>query len=162
MFRACLSIADNNRLHGRLTRFDMGWWKINSPERGGIDRTFQSGSGLLNAIPGKHTTENFYNGDGPADAMGSAVITAFGIMGITLPKPRSVDKVTAINRHELLELFLERRVPVRFRDKESSLLAVILEVWRDIDLEYQEDWGRLPCEEERLAVCSFVFAPLFA
>lgn len=56
----------------------MGWWKIdpdagtgqidcNNPPSG-----HQEGE-LINAIPGRDTTEDYYNGDGPADIMGDAL-----------------------------------------------------------------------------------------
>ena len=56
----------------------MGWWKINSPECGGIDHEnlptgHDSDSKLLNAIPGRDSPEDHYNGDGPADTMQAAI-----------------------------------------------------------------------------------------
>ena len=50
----------------------MGWWKIDSVERGQIDWK-HSKSGLVNAIPGQDTPVQSYNGDGPADLMDSAL-----------------------------------------------------------------------------------------
>ena len=41
----------------------MGWWKIDSVERGQI----------VNAVPGRDSADAMYNGDGPADLMGSAL-----------------------------------------------------------------------------------------
>lgn len=54
----------------------MGWWKIN--ETGGIDwDEMPSGNddttGLVNAIPGRDTLEDHYNGDEPADVMERAL-----------------------------------------------------------------------------------------
>lgn len=54
----------------------MGWWKI-ADSGGGIDfENPPSGAGdssLVNAIGGRDTPEDHYNGDGPADVMGNAV-----------------------------------------------------------------------------------------
>src|SRR3954468_7290446 len=93
-------------------RCPMGWWKINSPSRGGIDRAHATGSKLLNAVPGRHTPENHYNGDGPADAMGNAVDRVLRAMGVAPPGP--VEAVAGVSREELIELFLRREVPARF------------------------------------------------
>jgi len=41
----------------------MGWWKIDSDEHGQI----------VNAVPGRDSADAMYNGDGPADLMGSAL-----------------------------------------------------------------------------------------
>lgn len=45
----------------------MGWWKCN--EHGGIDWDAPKHGNLINAVPGRDTIENLYNGDVPADAM---------------------------------------------------------------------------------------------
>lgn len=53
----------------------MGWWKLNCGT-GGISDAKPSGAGdcsLLNAIPGRDTTEDHYGGDAPADAMCEAI-----------------------------------------------------------------------------------------
>ena len=48
----------------------MGWWKCN--DHGGIDwankPTGHPGNALINAIPDRDSTEDYYNGDAPADA----------------------------------------------------------------------------------------------
>ena len=41
----------------------MGWWKIDSDEHGQI----------VNAVPGRDSVDAMYNGDGPADLMGSVL-----------------------------------------------------------------------------------------
>lgn len=49
----------------------MGWWKIDSVGKGQIDMPAKQGEGEpLNAIPGVHTADDLYNGDGPADILG--------------------------------------------------------------------------------------------
>lgn len=52
----------------------MGWWKMNC--QGGISAERPTGAGecsLVNAIPGRDTTEDHYGGDGPADIMDAAI-----------------------------------------------------------------------------------------
>jgi len=56
----------------------MGWWKIDSVESGGISHELPSGhprdgKTVRNAIPGRDTPEDLYNGDGPADILGAAL-----------------------------------------------------------------------------------------
>jgi len=51
----------------------MGWWKIDNVQNGGIDWNFNSGSNTINAVPGKHSPDHWYNGDGPADEMESCI-----------------------------------------------------------------------------------------
>jgi len=50
----------------------MGWWKINSVERGQIDCSHKCPTNpqLVNAVPGREAEDAMYNGDGPADLMG--------------------------------------------------------------------------------------------
>ena len=50
----------------------MGWWKIDSVERGQIDFSHKcpTNGELTNAVPGHETEDACYNGDGPADLMG--------------------------------------------------------------------------------------------
>ena len=50
----------------------MGWWKVKDADSGGIDWGFGDGN-LVNAIPGKHGSENEYCGDIPADIMDEAI-----------------------------------------------------------------------------------------
>src|SRR4051812_3735691 len=118
----------------------MGWWKINSPDRGGIDRAHATGSKLLNAVPGRHTPENHYNGDGPADAMGNAVDGVLKVRGVAPPGPGPVDSVAGVSREELLGLFLAREVPARFGKVGAALLEVVSGAWKEVDGEYEGDW----------------------
>ena len=50
----------------------MGWWKIDSVERGQIDCSHKCPTNpqLVNAVPGREAEDAMYNGDGPADLMG--------------------------------------------------------------------------------------------
>lgn len=139
----------------------MGWWKINSPRRGQIDRSHDTGGRLLNAVPGRDTAENHYNGDGPADSMGEAADKVLGVVGIAVPKPGSGAKVEGISKRECLDLFLERTAPARFARQGDELLEVVSDVWEDIDEQYQEEWERPPYPEEREGICNFVLNPLF-
>ena len=49
----------------------MGWWKIDSVERGQIDCSHKCPTNpqLVNAVPGREAEDAMYNGDGPADLM---------------------------------------------------------------------------------------------
>lgn len=52
----------------------MGWWQINSVEKGQIDWSVKRDDNeLINAIPGKHDATKMYNGDEPADIMDEAL-----------------------------------------------------------------------------------------
>ena len=50
----------------------MGWWKIDSTERGGIDWSGHTGRSNANALP-ENTTDEMVNGDAPANIMGDAL-----------------------------------------------------------------------------------------
>jgi len=55
----------------------MGWWKIGG-SNGRISECFPTGhpgddSVPINAVPGRDAPDDNYNGDGPADVMGSAI-----------------------------------------------------------------------------------------
>lgn len=139
----------------------MGWWKINSPGSGGIDRAHATGSRLLNAVPGRHTPENHYNGDRPADAMGNAVDRVLTVMSVAQPGPGSKDALVGVSREELLDLFLAQKVPAWFSGDGATLLGIVSACWAEVDAEYGEDWDRRAYLEEREAVCNFVLNPLF-
>jgi len=56
----------------------MGWWKIDSVERGQVDPSHEcpTNLSLVNAVPGQETEDStlvMYTGDGPADLMGEAL-----------------------------------------------------------------------------------------
>ena len=58
----------------------MGWWRINCVEKGGLGpKPSGSERELLNALPGKDSAEDFYNGDEPADVMDNAIREIHGI-----------------------------------------------------------------------------------
>lgn len=58
----------------------MGWWKIKDVESGQIDWCSPRESGqLINAVPGQDSKDLLYNGDGPADVMGVALVKIFGL-----------------------------------------------------------------------------------
>jgi hypothetical protein len=140
----------------------MGWWKINNVRQGQIDGSHVTGSRLLNAVPGRETRENYYNGDGPSDSLGDAVDQILAILGLTIPKPGSKDVIQGIAQQELLDLLLRRTVPAQFVQHASALLKAVDDLWADVDEQYQEDWERNPYPEEREAICNFVLNPLFS
>lgn len=57
----------------------MGWWKVDNVDTGQIACSLPSGhpgkdkGSLINAIPGRDTPDDLYNGDQPADIMGAAL-----------------------------------------------------------------------------------------
>jgi len=53
----------------------MGWWKIKDVESGQVDFDHKCPTNpvLTNSIPGSETEDAMYNGDGPADLMGSVL-----------------------------------------------------------------------------------------
>jgi hypothetical protein len=62
------------RLSRIARRVEAGWWQIKDVETGQIDWNQPDKAGqLINAIPGEDSTEELYNGDGPADVMGDAL-----------------------------------------------------------------------------------------
>ena len=109
----------------------MGWWKISGPA-GGIDWTHNASTGCVTAIPGKDSTENYYNGDGPADEM-----------------------------TQLLD-FLAKRVGKRFVRKivvggksTPEIEKAVKSTWERIELLCVEAFGRQPYPEEREAIINF-------
>ena len=116
----------------------MGWWKIRSVESGGIDWEHKGPGRLVNAIPGE-TPENYYNGDGPADAFGLAL--------------RSIEEYAS--EHNLR---LTRRMLSDAYFKEQGVL-VIVKLFQlaktNIEEQYKNTWGRSPYPEELEAVFNF-------
>jgi hypothetical protein len=113
----------------------MGWWKVSSVENGGIDWGHNRGSGLGNATKGDHT-ENYYNGDGPADVMGFAM-DAVESLGIPL------------TRQILEDAFFKQT-------GDGQIVRIFDAARQKIIHEYQGMWQRPPYEEELRAVFNFV------
>lgn len=127
----------------------MGWWKCN--EHGGIDWDARTHSrvhgGLINALPGMDTIENFYNGDGPADAM--YVPTAILKSWFTGRDPKPTTE-------QLTKLFIEKSFDNVFRHIDKNKLNELVDMtWKEIDAIYKEAWGRPAYPEERGYICSF-------
>jgi hypothetical protein len=116
----------------------MGWWKISSPEEGGIDWDFAGvGPGsLVNAIPGKDHSEIYYNGDSVADIMDGLI-------------RRVRDNWPNITREEFEQAYSNLDL------SNSELMAFIQKAKELIIKEYQEAWGRDPYPEEWQAIASF-------
>lgn len=59
----------------------MGWWKSDGPETGMVSKQLPSDHPgkdapvVCNAVPGRDSPDDCYNGDGPAEIMGSALAT---------------------------------------------------------------------------------------
>lgn len=121
----------------------MGWWKANS--RGGIDGSFQSQSGMLNAVAGD-SPEHYYNGDGPAN------IVCGAIHGLKILTGKA-----QLSSSDLLNLLLHREVGPVFENVNRDVLLSAVEImWSHVDNEYQEAWGRPAYPEEKEAICTFV------
>lgn len=126
----------------------MGWWKCN--DNGGIDWGAKPEHGtLLNAIPGEATTENYYNGDSPADAM--AVPEA-------IIKSWFVDRPIKPTYDQMVNLIADNGVDEIFNHVPSSKIETLVKaVKKEIDAIYIEAWNRPPYMEERVLVCRFTF-----
>ena len=58
----------------RILRKIAGWWKIDNIETGQIDQSQpDKKKEIINVIPGKDSSKELYNGDGPADIMDGAL-----------------------------------------------------------------------------------------
>jgi hypothetical protein len=126
----------------------MGWWKCN--EGGGIDwdnaPTGHDG-GLVNAIPNRDSTEDYYNGDAPADAM---------YIPIAILKSWFINRDPKPTTDQLTKLFTEKVFDNIFRHIERSKLEALIDAtWKEIDAIYKEAWGRPAYPEERGYICSF-------
>jgi hypothetical protein len=128
----------------------MGWWKCNN--RGGIDWENKPG-GLLNAIPDRDTTEDYYNGDRPADFMeGTCEVIRLWF------KDRK-EKPTTEN---LIDLFVNNKVDKVFNFiNPEKLKNLVNNTWLGIDDIYEDDWGRPTYKQEKFYVCNFVFSGMW-
>lgn len=125
----------------------MGWWKCN--EHGGIDFHWRDGGGLINAIPGRDTIENLYNGDSPADAM---------YVPIAILKSWFIGRKPKPTTEQLTKLFTKKIFDNIFKHIEKDKLNILIDtIWKEIDAIYREAWGRPAYPEERGYICSFSF-----
>jgi len=75
----------------------MGWWQIDSVEYGQIDwEVKRPGRTLVNALPGEDSSKAMYNGDGPADVMGSAVDEIIQLYMDAWGRPPCKDELLAV------------------------------------------------------------------
>lgn len=130
----------------------MGWWKCN--EGGGIDwenkPTGHPGEhSLINAIPDRDSTEDYYNGDAPADAM---------YVPIAILKSWFINREPKPTKEQLTDLFIDKTIDNVFRHVEKNKLEELVDMtWKEIDAIYKEAWGRAAYPEERDYICAFSF-----
>jgi hypothetical protein len=128
----------------------MGWWKCNC--NGGIDATPPSGhegGSLINAIPGRDTIEDYYNGDTVADTM---------YVPIAIVKNWFINREPKPTREQLVKLFTEKEIDPVFKHVEKSKIENLIDkTWKEIDAIYNEQWSRPAYPEERVLICKFSF-----
>lgn len=73
----------------------MGWWKIKDIKTGQIDFEHKN-SDIANAIPGKETEDNLYNGDGPSDLMGDVLNSISKQYSEAWGRPVKKEELTAV------------------------------------------------------------------
>jgi hypothetical protein len=132
----------------------MGWWKIDTVERGGVDPRLglNRGYGLASAMPGVDSVEHHYNGDGPADICGVW-------MGEISEALRRIGVVPT--RAVLTALWLGDPTP-GLQNYHRAVLDKGTKHARDvIENQYRAAWNRPPYEEELLAIFNFVANPHF-
>lgn len=122
----------------------MGWWRINSPEEGGILQDPLFGS-LWNAVAGHSSPENHYNGDRVSDHMGEAVQSVLERLG----EAPTVEDLQSL-------FFLYKTDHLTLKTPAADLVRIVQDAWMKIFLEYVRYWSREPYEEEQKAVFNFV------
>ena len=123
----------------------MGWWRIDGPA-GGIDWSKQESGGatLFNYIPGKHSPENHYNGDEPADILDKVVSTFLDKLPNVEYKAAAKTAFTGEGEvPEILDL-IHRQSLESARHK--------------IEKVYQREWRRMPYPEELNGIFEFCTA----
>lgn len=129
----------------------MGWWKCN--ENGGVNfdemPTGHQENDLNNAVPGRDTTEDFYNGDGPADIMfiPTAMIKKWFEYIDNKPTTDQIINLFAKNQYDEVFDAIDRK----------QLDVLIKKTWEQVEKEYLDTWNRLPYPEEKVYVCKFSF-----
>jgi hypothetical protein len=127
----------------------LGWWKTNRD--GGID--FSCGRAFPNALGGCDASEDYYNGDGPADSLHAALDQMQKLLGVEVDEEELVDGVAT---DELLDLFLKHNLPTHLAEHRVALLKIVDDTWDEIERQYWQEWGRPPYQEERRRICAFV------
>lgn len=131
----------------------MGWWKINNVDSGAIDHTVPRKYGELLNARADDSPENYYNGDGPADAIDIALKDILMLCGLEV---YSRDRISKIKLSEMKTLFFNR-LAVGFLQNVplNDLLDVVDQAWRNHAACYVEMWKRAPYEEEKTATFNF-------
>ena len=164
----------------------MGWWKIKNVATGQIDWTspvvaplpdeppFEDeelkkawdedrklGGGFINAIPGKSTIENYYNGDGPADLITFAlnrveVLLSFEGQNVTkkVLEPLFFDG-TGYKSAEYIQQDISWDSFKKAIQQSDDIQIIVGLTWLIIRKEYKEAWKREPYDEELRAVFNF-------
>jgi hypothetical protein len=123
----------------------MGWWRIDG-NSGQINWSSQStgGATLLNHIPGKHSSENYYNGDEPADVLDKVVSTFLDKMTDAGYKAAAKTAFTGeADAPEELDLIHKQSLE-HARQKIAEI--------------YQREWRREPYPEELRGIFEFCTA----
>jgi hypothetical protein len=117
----------------------MGWWHCG--EGGGFNaddmiKAFSEGS-LLNRERGD-PTENYYNGDGPADEIGDQIYNILNTLsGKGYGEVRWHDeKELPCTVEELYNILFKREIPERYKEYTEELNKIVTECWQEIDSLY--------------------------
>ena len=74
----------------------MGWWRIDR-ETGGIGgQPAGEDSRLVNALPGVHSPEHYFNGDEPADVMAQALREIEAVYREAWGRPPAEEELRAV------------------------------------------------------------------
>ena len=134
----------------------MGWWKSN--ENGGIDwknlPTGHGGNTLVNAIAGRDSPEDYYNGDSPADAMGGPIYVLKKVFA-NKKKPSVEEMVNFFTKKEFSPIFSK---VFKEANGKKTAISLIDKIWQKIDKIYEEAWNRPTYPEERVLICKFCFS----
>jgi len=123
----------------------MGWWRIDGPS-GGINwsKTKNGSAVLLNHIPGRHSPENYYNGDEPADVLDKVVSTFLDKLTVAEYKAAAKNAFTGeAEVPEILDLIHKQSL-------ESAR--------QKIEIIYKREWKRMPYPEELHGIFEFCTA----
>jgi len=123
----------------------MGWWRIDGPT-GGIEWSKQENglAMLLNHIPGKHSSENHYNGDEPTDILDKVVGTFLD--RLTDSEYKAAAKNAFLGEADVPEVLdlIHKQSLIHARQK--------------IDKVYLREWKREPYPEELHGIFEFCTA----
>lgn len=144
----------------------MGWWKIKNVESGGIDWDHKSeGLVLVNATPDYTHTEQYVNGDGPADIMHLAIELIEEMLYDQEQVLITNDDVQQVLRPIFFEgTGYQNSQPIQLEWEQykenvqhlTDIQEIVALCWNMIRQEYRENWNRDPYPEELQAVFNFV------